>query len=129
MHALTLTRRAAGTVVLGLALVAACGGDDGEELPAVQGPTSPRMELRADEMSYDPEEIAVPAGDVEVVLHNEGSMLHDVRIEDQPLVVEANAGETGTGQATLEAGSYQYFCSLPGHREAGMEGVLEVRDE
>lgn len=119
---------AGGVVAIALALVAGCGGDDGEELPAVEGPTSPNVELRATEMSYDPEQVAVQAGEVEVVLHNEGSMLHDVRIEDEPLLVEANAGETATEQVTLEPGSYQYFCSVPGHREAGMEGVLEVRE-
>jgi uncharacterized cupredoxin-like copper-binding protein len=68
-----------------------------------------------------------PALCVEVVLHNDGTVLHDLRIEDQPFILEAPAGQTATSQITLEAGRYQIFCSIPGHREAGMTGVLEVR--
>jgi uncharacterized cupredoxin-like copper-binding protein len=58
---------------------------------------------------------------------NDGSILHDLRIEDQPFILEAVAGETVSGEVDLDAGSYAFFCSIPGHREAGMEGVLEVR--
>lgn len=116
-------------LAVGLAgMLAACGGDAaGDDLPAMQGATSPRLEVSATEMAYEPDAVAVEAGDVEVVLHNEGSTLHDLRIEDEELVVEAMAGETGTGEISLGAGRYQYFCSISGHREAGMEGVLEVR--
>jgi uncharacterized cupredoxin-like copper-binding protein len=114
-------------VALALGLVAACGGDDGEELPAVEGETSPRLEVSATEMAYDPDEMAVAAGTVEIVMHTDGTILHDLRIADQPFIVEAGAGETGTAQVALEQGSYEFYCSLPGHREAGMEGVLEVR--
>jgi uncharacterized cupredoxin-like copper-binding protein len=109
-----------------LALVAGCGGDD-DDLPAVEGETSPRLEVSATEMAYDPDEVAVAAGTVEIVMHNDGTILHDLRIADQPFIVEARAGETGTAQVALEEGSYDFYCSLPGHREAGMEGVLEVR--
>jgi plastocyanin len=109
------------------ALVAACGGGDDEDLPAVDGETSPRLEVSATEMAYDPDEVAVAAGTVEIVMHNDGTILHDLRIADQPFIVEAGAGQTGTAQVALEEGSYEYYCSLPGHREAGMEGVLEVR--
>jgi plastocyanin len=117
-----------GLVALAAVVLAACGSDEGGDLPAVAGPTSPRLEVRATEMSYEPSEIAVAAGEVEVVLHNEGSMLHDLRVADEPIVVEAGAGESTTQQVTLEAGRYEIFCSVPGHREAGMEGVLEVRE-
>ncbi len=118
--------RAAVALALVPVLVAACG-DDGEELPAVDAETSPRLEVSATEMAYDPDEVAVAAGTVEIVMHNDGTTLHDLRIADQPFIVEAGAGETGTAQVALEEGSYEFYCSLPGHREAGMEGVLEVR--
>jgi uncharacterized cupredoxin-like copper-binding protein len=78
-------------------------------------------------MAFEPAEIAVRAGEVEMVLRNEGSVLHDLRIDEQPFIAEAPAGETATGRLVLDEGRYQFFCSLPGHREAGMEGVLEVR--
>jgi uncharacterized cupredoxin-like copper-binding protein len=99
----------------------------GADLPAVEGPVSPRIEVTARDMAFEPDAIAVAAGQVEVVLHNDGSMLHDLRIEDQPFIIEAQAGETATSQVTLEPGRYQLFCSIPGHRDAGMTGVLEVR--
>jgi uncharacterized cupredoxin-like copper-binding protein len=112
-----------------VAALAACGDDDsaGDDLPAVDAETSPRMEVSATEMSFTPDAIAVDAGDVEVVLHNEGSVLHDLHIGEEPFIVEAEAGQTATGDISLDPGRYQFYCSLPGHRDAGMEGVLEVR--
>ena len=124
-------RRAIGALGFTLALVILAGGcgDDspGADLPAVEGPVSPRIEVTAHEMGFAPDAIAVEAGAVEVVLHNDGSILHDLRIEDQPFVIEAGAGQTATSNITLESGRYQLFCSIPGHRDAGMTGVLEVR--
>lgn len=72
-------------------------------------------------------EIAVAAGDVDVVLHNDGTMLHDLRIDGRSFIVEAAGGETATGHLVLDEGRCLIFCSLPGHRDAGMEGLLEVR--
>ena len=118
---------AAVAIALASTLGAACGGDDDEDLPMVDAEESPRLEVSATEMAYDPDEVAVAAGTVEIVMHNDGTTLHDLRIADQPFIVEAGAGETGTAQVALEEGSYEFYCSLPGHREAGMEGVLEVR--
>jgi uncharacterized cupredoxin-like copper-binding protein len=112
------------------AVLVACGDDDGDagkDLPAVEGATSPRVEVGATEMKFDPDGIAVEAGDVEVVLHNDGTVQHDLRIEEQPFLVEAGPGQSATDRITLEKGRYQFFCSIPGHRQAGMEGVIEVR--
>lgn len=114
-------------ITLVVLLPAGCGGGDGADLPPVEGPTAPRLEVRASEMSFDPAAVAVAAGEVEVVLHNEGQMLHDLRIGEEPFIVEAGAGQSATGSVTLDPGRYEIYCSLPGHRDAGMEGVLEVR--
>ncbi|MEX0657601.1 MAG: plastocyanin/azurin family copper-binding protein [Egibacteraceae bacterium] len=69
------------------------------------------------------------AGEVTFFLDNQGAALHDVTVEEagDTLVVEADGGETGTGTLELAAGAYTYYCSVPGHRAAGMEGTLEVQ--
>ncbi len=108
------------------ALAGACGSG-GDDLPAVDGPVSPNIEVHASEMMYTPDAIAVEAGPVEVVLHNDGAVRHDLSIGHEPFLIEAAPGETSTGTLTLEPGRYELYCSLPGHREGGMTGVLEVR--
>jgi uncharacterized cupredoxin-like copper-binding protein len=112
--------------VLVLAGSAACRSGSG--LPAVSGPTAAKLELAGTEMRYTPSSIAVAHGEVPVVLRNEGKMIHDLRVEGKPrLYVEAAAGQTSTTTWQLEKGRYRIFCSVAGHRAAGMEGLLEVR--
>ena len=68
----------------------------------------------------------VAAGDVEVTLNNDGSVVHDVTFEElgDETVVSVPGGESDTAAVTLEPGTYTYYCSVPGHRAAGMEGEL-----
>ena len=70
----------------------------------------------------------IPAGDVEVTLVNDGRALHDVTFEElgDETVVSVPGGETGSGSVNLEPGNYTYYCGVPGHRAAGMEGQLTV---
>ena len=111
------------TVLLGSG---GCGSGGG--LPAVSGPVAPKLELDASEMRYTPANIAVAAGDIQVVLHNVGLVHHDLRVENKPrLFAEAVPGKTSTTTWQLGKGRYRIFCSVTGHRAAGMEGILEVR--
>jgi uncharacterized cupredoxin-like copper-binding protein len=124
----TIARAAAATSALAavMAVGTACGGGGG--LGAVSGPTSPKLELIATEMRYTPSTIAVAAGDVAVVLRNEGRVIHDLHVEGAPsLYAEAAPGGTGTASWSLSKGRYRIFCALAGHRAAGMQGILEVR--
>lgn len=66
---------------------------------------------------------------VQVTLINGEGAQHDFAL-DQPRLRSQRV--TGVGASTTiafragQVGKISYFCSLPGHREAGMEGVLEV---
>lgn len=69
----------------------------------------------------------VPAGEKTLTLVNEGQAIHNVTIPalgDNP-VVEAGGGETAEEIVTLEPGTYEFFCSVPGH-EALMNGEFTV---
>lgn len=72
----------------------------------------------------------VPPGEYVIRLVNDGLVTHDVTIEElgDRTVVEASGGETDEGAVTLKPGTYTYYCSVPGHRLAGMEGTLEVAE-
>lgn len=111
--------------IVGLVALSGCGGGG---LPAVEGPTRETLELEAAEMRFNPKTIAVAAGAVPVVLRNVGLVIHDLRIEGKPrFLAEAWPGQTGTATWELAEGRYRIYCSIEGHRAAGMEGVLEVR--
>ena len=66
------------------------------------------------------------AGPVTIAIENEVAIPHNVAFEDfqggQPLV-EATSG-IDAADYEIPAGTYIYFCSVPGHREAGMEGEI-----
>lgn len=65
-------------------------------------------------------------------MRNEGAIEHNFVVEDgakakvaEIAVVEA--GQTLQTHAVLRPGTCTFFCSLPGHREAGMAGTLKVQ--
>jgi len=109
-------------------LLSLAGCSSGSGLPAVSGPAVAQIELTAMEMRYTPSNIAVAAGQVPVILHNNGLVIHDVHVEKEiGLYLEAAPGTTTTATWQLKKGRYRIFCALAGHRAAGMEGILEVR--
>ncbi len=72
-------------------------------------------------------------GPIEVTLVNIGDAEHNIRIDNAAgdnVKVTALGGETTTGELLLfgQPGGieYVYYCDIPGHRSAGMEGTLIV---
>jgi plastocyanin len=84
------------------------------------------------ELLYEPTSATVAPGDVTINFDNPSPLEHDVVIEDADgnefakNDVIGNESSTST-DAQLEAGQYTYFCSVDGHRDAGMEGTLTVQ--
>lgn len=122
-------------------LLGACGGSG--TLDATPGPAgsdgaehagaSPvaagarRIEVVARSFAFDPGGITVEAGeDVAIVLSSKDS-LHDFTVDDFDGHVAAEAGQTAVGGFRADKpGRYPFYCSVAGHRGAGMEGVLAV---
>ncbi|MBK5219425.1 MAG: cupredoxin domain-containing protein [Thermoleophilia bacterium] len=90
------------------------------------------IELAADEsaLAYDTDSLESSAGEVTIDFTNPSSIGHDVAIEkdgEEITATEVITQGEDSATAELEPGSYTFFCSVPGHREAGMEGTLTVR--
>lgn len=112
---------------LALLGLAACGGggsgggsDEGSE------EESTSVTLVAKEFEFAPADISVASSDFTVELKNEGAVEHDFSIEGTDVKIFAKAAEAITGEVELGPGTYTFFCSIPGHREGGMEGTLTV---
>lgn len=82
-----------------------------------------------DTLRFDPDTITVKAGQpVTVTLQNVGASTHDFTLKEgvssQAQVVVAG-GQTGSTTFTINnPGTYTFFCSQPGHQQAGMVGKI-----
>ena len=71
-----------------------------------------------------------PAGQLDVKSPNESGTDHDIALEGNGVNEEGPVvkdGGTSEITADVKAGEYTFFCSVEGHREAGMEGTLTVK--
>ncbi|MGH9133717.1 MAG: cupredoxin domain-containing protein [Ilumatobacteraceae bacterium] len=83
--------------------------------------------VTARSFEFEPAELTAEVGeDVAIVLSSEDG-LHDFTIDELDAHVAAEEGETSVGGfRAAEPGRYTFYCSVEGHREAGMEGTLVV---
>jgi plastocyanin len=90
------------------------------------------LSLEADaggELAFNSDSLEASAGEVKITLDNPASVEHDVAIErDGEEIAKSDLVSEGTTEmsAELEPGEYVFYCSVPGHREGGMEGTLTV---
>jgi plastocyanin len=79
---------------------------------------------------YEPSKLTAKAGSVTIDYHNPSPVDHSIAIEGGGKTLDASeiaANTTLTASADLEPGRYVYYCTVPGHREAGMVGTLTVK--
>ena len=83
------------------------------------------------QLAFEEKEVTAKAGEDTIDFTNQSSVPHDVSIEDSAGKTIAQTEITSEGSATttadLKPGTYTFYCSVPGHREAGMEGTLTVK--
>jgi uncharacterized cupredoxin-like copper-binding protein len=116
-------------------LVACAGGGGGGGAKPAGGPggAGQNFEVRAlDTMRFEPATLSIRTGSpVSITLNNVGVIVHDLTIDNmggQSFQVLANGGQRANGQFTpSSAGAIEFYCSQPGHKEAGMAGTLTVQ--
>ena len=75
--------------------------------------------------------ISAKAGSVSIAFTNMSPVSHNLTVESSAHKI-LGATTTFTGGThilplNLKAGVYKFFCTVPGHRAAGMEGTLTVQ--
>jgi FtsP/CotA-like multicopper oxidase with cupredoxin domain len=71
--------------------------------------------------------LEIGAGPTRLEVDNEGSVSHNLTLDGGPATPDLSSGESAIlDLGTLDPGTYLIFCSIAGHREAGMEATLNV---
>jgi len=81
------------------------------------------------QLAYNTKQLAARAGLVTIVMANMSPVEHNVTVASGSKVLGATptfAGGSRSLELTLKPGTYTFYCSVPGHRQAGMEGTLTV---
>ena len=148
----TLTRISLASLILIALGVSACGGSSssstsstpatssspaGSEAdeakstttaPAVAGAS--KVALTADpggQLRYVQSTATATAGPIELSLTNASGIPHNVAIKNTEFETQIKTSGTATANGTLKAGTYTYYCQVPGHEAAGMVGTLTVK--
>jgi glucose/arabinose dehydrogenase len=104
----------------------------GAAAPAATGPATSSAKIEANptgELMYVQKSITLKAGASTIEFVNKSPLGHDVVVEqngktlgETPIVT----GGTAKLSLNLKPGTYKFYCSVPGHRMAGMEGTITV---
>lgn len=108
--------------IASLAIFTACGGGSGGS-GAAAGPVA----VSLSEWKIESKPAAVKAGKVTFEIKNTGNLEHNFVITGAGKSPNVLAKDATKLELELKAGSYEVHCDLPGHKEAGMTGRLEVQ--
>jgi plastocyanin len=92
--------------------------------------TTLNVEADPTALAFDTTELSAKAGKVTIDFKNPSALEHNVVIEQNGKELagfEPIAEGEGSETAELKPGTYTFYCSVPGHREAGMQGTLTVK--
>jgi plastocyanin len=86
------------------------------------------ISVESNGLNFTPATIRVKQGDKVKVTYKNNMGRHDWTLDGYDVQTDLiNAGATDTVEFTAsKKGSFEYYCSVPGHREAGMKGTLIV---
>lgn len=102
-------------------------GDGGENATTVPG--ARQIDVTATSFEFTPKEITIAAGEDVTIALTANDVFHDFFVEDDKgHVVGAEMGKTEMGGLRIDKpGTYKFWCTVSGHRTAGMEGTIIVQ--
>ena len=114
---------------------ARAGGSSTSTTAAAPGAGASSLAVAADPsggLKFTTASLAAKAGKVTITFANMSPVAHNLTIErgtSGPVLgaTPTFQGATKTLTVDLQPGTYTYYCSVPGHRDAGMRGTLTVR--
>jgi plastocyanin len=139
--------------LVGIFALSGCGGSksssSSESTPATTSPaTTPAttestaapatsgaaLSLEANpegQLKYNTTSLTAKAGAVSIDFTNSSPIGHNVTVESSSGssvgATPTFSGGSKTLKLNLKPGTYKFYCSVPGHRMAGMEGTLTVK--
>jgi plastocyanin len=116
-------RRLVPTVLLAATLVGCTGqGDAAVEVPDTDADIAV---VGTDTLRWEPMELSAEAGEISLSLTCQDGVNHNFVIDEVGEIAECARGQTVEASFELEAGSYEYVCTIPGH-DRTMRGQLTV---
>jgi plastocyanin len=79
------------------------------------------------QLAFQTKQATAPPGKLTLEMPNKSGTPHNIVIDGKGKGQVVQGGGTSKFTATFAAGSYTYYCAVPGHREAGMQGKLTVK--
>ena len=79
------------------------------------------------QLAYVTNRATATPGKLTVRSRNDASIPHDIVIDGKGNGAEVQNGGVSKFTATFAKGTYTFYCSVPGHRQAGMVGTLTVK--
>jgi plastocyanin len=125
-------RRLAVPCALLLAAAGCGGGDGGDPSRTVVTGAGGTVRISADEYRFDPDRVVVRGpGALRIVLRNDGSVAHDIRLrrggKDVGGTPSFAPGGSMAARVRLKPGKYELLCTVGDHAQLGMRGTLNVK--
>jgi len=135
-----------GPLAVGV-LMAGCGGSNSSSTSAPAKVKSAATQAKANNaagnsstlslsadasgaLKFNKKVLSTKSGAVTINMSNPSSVPHGIAVEGNGVDKDGQtvtSGGTSTVSVTLKPGKYTFYCPVPGHRQAGMEGTLTVQ--
>ena len=109
-----------------VAIIVAGGTDDERPTAAGAGPVK-TMTIELGDLFVKPDRVEVPAGtDLIVEVTNNGDLVHTLNLQGKTGTERLQPGDSQTADFGVIDADTQAWCTIPGHKEAGMVLTIAV---